>query len=74
MTTSTSTTRQQAQLLAADLQSLGYIATVTLRNQVIASLSNRSVSTMEIDNAIEQLFDCSMFSLTRLAGRVIITI
>lgn len=66
-------TQTQANLVANEMQSAGFVAKATIGAAVQVSLTNRKVSRIEVETALGQLFSGIEFDCQSATGSIIVT-
>lgn len=62
-----------ANLVASEVKFQGFRTKVFTSNSVIVSLTNRKVSTMEVEKVLEQIFDAPLFTVQSTTGAVLVS-
>lgn len=63
---------QNANLVADELHAVGFRTKVLVSNAVEVSLSNRKPSRMEVETALEQIFEGINFQVKSLSNSVLV--
>ena len=65
---------RNANLIADELHNAGFRTKVVTSTAVKVSLTSRTISTIEVETALGQIFDNAKYNLRSLLGEVIVSI